>query len=71
MDKNPLKISSRELELLRELYHIPDEAEFQLLEPSDQPTRPFLNFVDFSQGASIAPSPVLQGGIAKSGRQLP
>ena len=40
VDRNPSKMMAREMNLLRELYQIPDFVEFKLPGQFDQPTRP-------------------------------
>ena len=40
VDRHPSMMTKRELDMIRQLYYVPDYAEFCLLEPSDQPTRP-------------------------------
>ena len=40
VDRHPTKMKVREMDLIRELYQVPDYVEFWLPGPSDQPTRP-------------------------------
>ena len=37
---HPTEVTEREMELIRELYHVPNYVEFRLSRPSDQLTRP-------------------------------
>ena len=45
MDIHPSKMTTREMDLLREFYQIPDYVELRLFWPSDQPTQPPLGYV--------------------------
>ena len=38
VDRHPTKVTEREMDLIRELYQVPDYLEFRLPGPSDQPT---------------------------------
>ena len=40
MDRHASKMTSPKMDLIRELYQVPDFVEFRLPGPSDQPTRP-------------------------------
>ena len=40
MDRHPTEMTAREMDLIRELYQVPDYVEFHLPGPSDQPTWP-------------------------------
>ena len=40
VDRHPTKVTEWEMDLIRELYQVPDYVEFRLPGPSDQPTRP-------------------------------
>ena len=40
VDRHPSRMTKRELDMIRQLYNVPDYMDFRLPEPSDQPTRP-------------------------------
>ena len=45
VDRDPSKITERELDMIKQLYYVPDYVEFWLLGPSNQPTRPPLSYI--------------------------
>ena len=45
VDRHPSKMTARELDVIKELYHCPDYVEFRLPESSEQPTRPLPSYI--------------------------
>ena len=67
---------AREMDLIRELYQVPDYVEFQLLGPSDQPPLPPLGQVAvykdyFSKGLPLPLHPFFREALLNLDVSLP